>query len=306
MPLFTLLACPAADSDDAWQGPVAALQGDIDALGTRLDAINVSIAGLESRLSDVDAALEAVQAEVEDLASRLTGSGGACPEEMVAVADFCIDRWKASVSDAETCDGAFYGANADDYPTTFPDSGDWTAPLYACSLEGLVPAGELTWFQAAQACALSGKSLCTNAQWQTAVSGTPSDTTSCAVTDSSPVATGSYAACVSSWGTHDQVGIRWEWMADWVPGGATWMDAGDEDDGRQTPWPTDYGDGLDYTLNVNGNALGSGDFEDGLPAAIIRGGDYNNGSEAGNFSMSVARGPSHSATFIGFRCCARP
>jgi formylglycine-generating enzyme required for sulfatase activity len=271
----------------------------------RTSELQERVEALERELASSAEALEALRATVDALPSGVT-IDRSCPEGTLAVGDFCVDQWKASVWSEPACDtsGLQYGAETGDYPASFPVSGDWTAPLYACSLPDVVPAGDITWFQAAQACALSGKSLCTNAQWQVAVAGTPPEVAACALESGAPVATGAYTACVSNWGTQDQVGIRWEWTADWTPGGVSWVTAGDGDSARQTPWPATYGDGLDYTLNWNGQALGEGSMEFGLPSAIIRGGDYNNGTEGGSFALSAARGPSHRAPYIGFRCCA--
>jgi len=36
----------------------------------------------------------------------------------------------------------------DDYPTTFPDSGNWKTKVYACSIKGTKPSRYMTWFQA--------------------------------------------------------------------------------------------------------------------------------------------------------------
>lgn len=287
--------------------------------GTATEAL-ARVTGVEQRLSALTERVDALEATVADAVTTIealaddtdtaetdtdTVPPTGCAEGMVGVGEFCIDTWKASVWDNPTCDGTgtMYGAERPDYPATFPESGDWTEPLYACSLPGVVPAGDLTWFQAAQACALSGKSLCSNMQWQVAVAGTPSDEAACALSSGAPVATGSYPECVSSWGTWDQVGIRWEWTSDWATGGATWMVEADGDSGRQVPWPASYGDGQDYTLNHNGRAMGPGVLQPGLPTAIIRGGDYSTGAEGGSFALSAARGPSHIAPYIGFRCC---
>ena len=58
-----------------------------------------------------------------------------------------------------------------DYPSAFPNSGNWRAlegtnppspGVYAVSVPGVLPSTCLTWFQAEQACALSGKRLLTN------------------------------------------------------------------------------------------------------------------------------------------------
>lgn len=275
-----------------------------DAPAAGVSAVEAAVADLRADVDDLGAVVDRLGAAVDALGAA-PSPAAPCPDVMVLVGDTCVDRWKASVWDTPACDGSgvAFGVEAPDYPAGFPASGDWTTPVYACSLEGVVPAGNLTWFQAAQACALSGKRLCTNAEWQVAVSGTPSDVDDCALEAGRPVPTGAYAACVSRWGTHDQVGIRWEWTADWVPGGAAWMTPADADRARATPWPATYGDGADYTLNLNGQSLGAGTMVQGLPSAVIRGGDYSNGSEGGSFAMSLARGPSHLAPYIGFRCC---
>src|SRR5439155_4806066 len=109
------------------------------------------------------------------------------------------------------------------FPTTFPGNGQWTQPLYAVSIAGVQPTGCATWFQAQQACALSGKRLPTNAEWQMAVAGSPdpggvdNGTTDCnvAATGGASVNTGSRSACVSRWGAFDMVGNMGEWTADW-------------------------------------------------------------------------------------------
>ena len=44
---------------------------------------------------------------------------------------------------------------------------------YAVSVAGVLPSTCLTWFQAEQACRLSGKRLITNQEWQAAAAGTP-------------------------------------------------------------------------------------------------------------------------------------
>jgi hypothetical protein len=54
---------------------------------------------------------------------------------------------------------AFAPWNHTAYPPTFPDNGNWTAPVYATSVPGVRPSMCITWFQAEQACALSHKRL---------------------------------------------------------------------------------------------------------------------------------------------------
>jgi hypothetical protein len=107
------------------------------------------------------------------------------------------------------------------YPGNFPLDGNWTpilgssAPspgVYAVSIPGVVPTACTSWFQAAQACAVSGKRLVRNEEWQRAAAGTPdpgtdNGTTDCNIsTAGNPVNTGSRSSCQSSWGVFDMVG----------------------------------------------------------------------------------------------------
>src|SRR5262245_59705980 len=117
-----------------------------------------------------------------------------CPPDSVKVGNTCIDLYEASVwqippsnaslvkkvqADRATladlrgggatqlgCTFAPFSQGA--YPANFPDDGNWTpmpgfsAPspgVYAVSIPGVLPTTCTTWFQAVQACAVSGKRL---------------------------------------------------------------------------------------------------------------------------------------------------
>src|SRR5215468_11330372 len=99
--------------------------------------------------------------------------------------------------------------------TNFPRSGNWTAVpgsnppspgFYAVSVAGVQPSRCITWFQANQACLLSGKRLLTNREWQGAAAGTPDPgaaddgATTCVTSSVGPADTGSRASCTSAWG----------------------------------------------------------------------------------------------------------
>jgi hypothetical protein len=85
------------------------------------------------------------------------GTGG-CPDGMVRVDTFCIDRFEASLEELDG--GAF---------SPFHNPG--TRRLRARSLEGAVPQGYLNEVQAAAACAEAGKRLCTDTEWLRACRG---------------------------------------------------------------------------------------------------------------------------------------
>jgi formylglycine-generating enzyme required for sulfatase activity len=247
---------------------------------------------------------------------------GRCPVDSVKVGTTCIDKYEASVwqipdptgvnrplvkrlqkGKATLADLTAVGAiqlgctgapwTHTDYPPSFPDDGNWTAPAYAASVPGVRPSMCITWFQAEQACALANKRLPTNQEWQRAAAGTPDpgasddNTAQCEVgldggfTD--VVATGSRLACKSSWGVFDMVGNAHEWVADWVPISQTFC-----------PYWDVFSDDIMCLSGVNPT------FE--APGALMRGGDYRDGTGAGVFAVQGDIPPTDDAGFIGFRC----
>jgi formylglycine-generating enzyme required for sulfatase activity len=136
----------------------------------------------------------------------------------------CVDKFEASVFTLPTGKGTQYGVMKDDYPSSFPDNGNWTTPLFAVSVPNAVPSRHVTWFQAQQGCALSGKRLLSNAEWQMAASGTPDmgkddGVADCAIS-STLAQTGSRTTCKSNFGVHDMVGNLSEWVGDWFQSNA--------------------------------------------------------------------------------------
>jgi formylglycine-generating enzyme required for sulfatase activity len=242
-----------------------------------------------------------------------------CPRDAVKVGDVCVDTYEASVwqipsantalirrvqrgfatladltnggatqvSPASTCSPAF--------PATFDATGNWTSPLFAVSVPGVVPTSCASWFQAEQACALSGKRLLTNQEWQRAAAGTPDPGTDDGETDcnvgglSRPLASGSRAKCTSNWGVFDMVGNLEEWVADWVQ--------------QSTDCPG-WGGFSDDTMCLAGaSTTATG------PGALVRGGSFiSDFIGAGVFALdarpasTLGNSPAFARKSLGFRC----
>jgi len=196
------------------------------------------------------------------------------------------------------------GCTGFDYGPDFPPSGNWTAPLYAASVAGVPPSTCVTWFQAEQACRLSGKRLLRNEEWQAAAAGTPDPgvnddhTATCATNSDFAALTGARSSCISRWGAHDMAGNVWEWVAEWInPGvGCTFWDSahGGDLSCMGVPQPAAPPAGATARELVS--------FDANLPGAIIRGGNYATGDRNGIFAIYAAVNPSNISRSTGFRC----
>jgi hypothetical protein len=236
-----------------------------------------------------------------------------CPPDAVQVGPTCVDKYEASVwqvppantglidkikqGTATLADLTAGGATqvspssscTPSFPGTFPVTGNWTDPLYAVSIPGVHPTACVSWFQAEQACRLSGKRLLTNQEWQAAAAGTPdpgtdNGTTDCDVASVGPVNTGSRSACVSRWGAFDMVGNVSEWVADWGSLAAAC-----------TNWSAGFGS--DFSC-IGGDAANVAT----LPSALDRGGNWGVGTGAGVFAVEASGFPTAAFNDLGFRC----
>ncbi len=264
-----------------------------------------------------------------------------CPPDSVRVGNACIDKYEASVWQIDLankalvkkvlagkatladlrgggatqlgCDHLYEGFSQ--YPATFPEDGNWTpvpgssppSPgVYAASVPGVLPTTCTTWFQAVQACAVVGKRLIRNEEWQRAAAETPDPGTDDGSTDCNisttggPVKTGSRAKCRSNWGVFDMVGNAAEWVADWA-------DTPNRSGGFPCALWTGYLPGDDVSCfggpgGVGGVSMpGSQDPTLAFPSALARGGSWSFGTWAGVFAVDSGL-PKNAVNEWGFRC----
>jgi hypothetical protein len=202
---------------------------------------------------------------VVDVQGYFYPATGSCSDDMVAVGNVCVDKYEASLVDANGADTTAAAC--------LPDGSDCDN-IFAQSVGGKTPATSITYYQAAQACANAGKRLPSTVEWQTAASGTvdPGLNTDLSLgcnTDTQTLSlTGEAQNCQSTAGAFDMIGNVWEYTTELDIDGITTNKFGTLDDDAVTARAlgTDYnssGSGSDtstkalVTLNKTGFANGA-------------------------------------------------
>jgi formylglycine-generating enzyme required for sulfatase activity len=229
----------------------------------------------------------------------------ACPVGMVlvtqALTPFCVDVYEASPG-AE-CPFSEPRANTETSLNVADEQ------CKAVSVPHTLPWRHITQVEAQKACSRSGKRLLRPDEWYKAALGTPDNSTNfteegCNVARNradGAAKTGTGMRCVSDTGAYDMVGNVWEWVDGVV------------DKGVYETVVVPPG-GYVIAADLNGMAYTTGATQDerfgndrfwmdgGIRAGVMRGGYYDNASQAGIFATYAASEPTFTGEAVGFRC----
>lgn len=259
----------------------------------RFVLVTVGIVVLTSLGIDASQYLTGSQSALGLLADRATEGG--CPQGMTfienGVDDFCIDTFE--VSPGTSC------PVAEPSHTTQTAENIRTKDCRPESVDDALPWTQVTYHQAVELCAKAGKRLPNHTEWYQAALGTSE--TDCAVDESAVVAGDQFPSCTSAAGVHNAVGNVWEWVA------------GDVTDGvynnRSLP-ETGYvlnadGAGVAVETSADPQTIFHEDYFWSLnngTKAMMRGGFFGSGSDAGIYTIHADIEPNFSGSAIGFRC----
>jgi hypothetical protein len=221
---------------------------------------------------------------------------------------FWIDRYEASIWPNADGSGSQSGNGADKgFPIAI--DGSYSTPAYALSTlgadgSGVVPAGNMTWFQAQALCRLSGKRLPNGEEWLTAAAGTPLLPTDGTVCATARRMTGAGNKCLSKWGAEDMIGNFWEFTSEWS------MPVGNNANRQTQNWPSGF-TGVILNAATSAASYVSGVFiaqaagtvtVSGLPAVVKRGGGVSP-PEWGIFTVDLrSSAADNGGSDYGFRC----
>jgi hypothetical protein len=255
------------------------------ALGLKADTTTVTAntADIATNATGIATNVTAIATNATAIATNATAitalqAANTCPSDMVAAGTLCVDKYEASVYSDVSLTTIIAGANIN--TACSQDGSDCSvgaaSPIYAGSVAGVMPSFDITYYQAAIACANVGKRLPTISEWQMAAAGTPTGqgdgTTGCNGSASLNTTGLAGANCKSTAGAFDMVGNVYELTADLVFPAAT---------------------------------IGVGDTQTDTDTArvLAMGDDYNGTGALHSIKSAVATGPSDIGnSTTGFRC----
>lgn len=243
----------------------------------------------------IDAADTMSGSEGTLLAQLIGSESGPCPSGMVIVPSglsfSCVDMYEASPG--KDCPNQNTGNLADSKANI------QTKNCVPASKAETQPWSFVSRTEAETLCLRAGKRLPNVSEWHTAALGTIEQ--DCVIDAQSAARTGSSPDCRSAIGVFDTVGNVWEWVGDDVVSGVL--------SGRTLP-PTGFvqsadRDGLAVTTGDTANEQYERDYFWSNPEsvyAVMRGGFYGSGSDAGVQSVHADVPVDMLGEAIGFRC----
>ena len=255
--------------------------------------VTVGIVALTSFTVDATDALRGSQSAL----SILMGSAleDSCPEGTVQI----------DLSDKSICMDMYENSVADTCPVTTPENTLQTKEnidVYTCTSESKVnetPWVFVSYTQAKQLCAKKNMRLPSPLEWYESGLGTP-DSQACN-TKGTLADTGVFSECISSRGVYDTIGNVWEWVDTKIESSVF--------EHRTLPsegYVTEVGTaGVATVTSRESNNLYNNDyFWTGTEGtrAMLRGGFYAAGDDAGLFAVNTTVTPAFSSIAIGFRC----
>ncbi len=259
---------------------------------SRFILVTIGVVLLTSFSIDATDTLRGSQTALGLLTQKMTNES--CPEEMSEVSDgqksFCLDKYEASPSDA-----CLYVNPESSQETQANLSG---ASCLAESKPGVTPWRFVTYTEAQQLCARSGKRLPTSNEWyKNALS--ISDPDSCFLNKSLQL-TGQNN-CYTQNNIADLIGNVWEWSEDVVIEGKI--------SERQLPDSgyVDLVDNVGVVLETSDtpNASFGSDYawvNSAGVRGILKGGFYGSGKDGGIFSQNASVELGFATAGVGFRC----